>query len=304
VSTPYGGPPAEAAASPAILIRVSWSAILAGIVLALAIEILLDVLGAGVGLELVKAGRGATPNASSFGTSAGIWWLASTIIALVIGCYVAARLAGVTSRWDGVLHGLVIWAGMVLIAVYLLTSAIGDLTGGAFSMLRGTVSAAGSAAATAVRTTLPGAKPANSFNADVLQQQAEDILNAPTSRDAARMSRADATKAIAEALPDVLSGGEKSVAAKKRITDIVSAQARISSRDAQKRVDDVEVRLNDLKNQATETTGQTARASAATASRASLLAFAALLIGAIASAVGGWLASPEPRRVVRVGEVG
>jgi hypothetical protein len=303
VSTPYGGAPVKAAASPATLIRVSWSAIFAGIVLALAIEILLAVLGAGVGLELVKTGRGATPNASSLGISAGIWWLASTIIALVISCYVAARLAGVTSRWDGVLHGLVIWAGLVLIAVYLLTFAVGDLIGEALSMLRGTVSATGSAAGAAVRAALPVAEQANGINPDILQQQAEDILSAP-SRDAARMSRADAAKAIAEALPDLLLGGEKSAAAKQRITDIVAAQARVSPRDAQKRVDDAEVRLNDLKNRAAETTERTAQAGAATASRASLLVFAALLIGAIASAVGGWLASPQARRAVWVGEVG
>src|SRR5262249_34889490 len=156
-------------------------------------------------------------NASSFGIGAGIWWLVSTIIALVVGCFVAARLAGVTSRWDGVLHGLVIWAGSVLIAVYLLTSAIGDLIGGASSMLRSTVSAAGSAVGTAVKSALPEVQRASGIDSDALQQQAEDILNGPTSRDAARMSRADAAKAIAEALPDLLSGGEKRVSAKKRI---------------------------------------------------------------------------------------
>jgi hypothetical protein len=198
----------------------------------------------------------------------------------------------------------VIWAGTVLIAVYLLTSAVGDLIGGAFSMFRGTVSVAGSAAGTAVKAALPGAERAGGINSDALQQEAEDILNAPTSRDAARMSRADAAKAIAEALPDLLAGGEKRAAAKKRITDIVAAQARFSPGDAQKRVDDAEARLNDLKNQAAATTGRAAQASAVTASRASLLAFAALLISLIASVLGGSLASPEPRRVVRVGEVG
>ena len=73
--------------------RVSWPAIFSGVVLVLAVEVLLNMLGAGVGLGLVNANGGA-PEASRFGIGAGIWWFASTLIALVFGCYVAARLAG------------------------------------------------------------------------------------------------------------------------------------------------------------------------------------------------------------------
>lgn len=90
-----------AAVGGAVLSRVSWSAIFAGIVLVLAVEVLLNVLGAGVGLDLVNPGSSGTPSAASFGMGAGIWWLVSSIVALVFGCHVAARLAAVASRWDG-----------------------------------------------------------------------------------------------------------------------------------------------------------------------------------------------------------
>ncbi len=129
-----GGP--SAGLSGAALIWVSWRAIFAGLVLVLAIEILLYTLGLGVGLNFVRPGASGT----GFGIGEGIWWMVSTIIALLFGSYAAARLAGVASRWDGVLHGLVIWGGAVLIAAYLLTSVITGLLGGAFSVLGGAVS--------------------------------------------------------------------------------------------------------------------------------------------------------------------
>ncbi len=300
-------PPTEIVAAPAAALanpapgRVSWSAIFAGIVLVLAVEVLLNMLGAGIGLGLVNPAGSGTPNASSFGIAAGLWWLVSTIIALVFGCYVAARLAAVASRWDGVLHGLVIWGGTVLITVYLLTSAIGGVIGGAFSVVGGTVSAAGSVvggtaagAGNAVKAMLPRIEQAAGINPDALQQQAEDILQSPTPQDPASMSRPDAVKAVGQSLPDLLSGGDKAVAAKQRIADIVAAQAHISPQDAQRRVDDARARLTDLKNQAAQTARQAAGSSAAAGSRGSFVAFVALLIGAVAAGIGGALASPQP----------
>jgi hypothetical protein len=280
--------------------RVSWSAIFAGVVLVVAIEMLLGLLGAGVGLGFVTPNAGTTPNASSFGAGAGIWWLVSTVIALIIGSYAAARLAGVPARFDGVLHGLVIWGLALLLTVYLITSAVGGLIGGAFSVIGGTVSTAGSvvggtasAAGGGVKEALPKLEQASGINPNVLQQQAEDIIQSPTPSDPASMSRPDAAKAIAQALPDVLSGGDKAAAAKQRVTDIVAAQAHISPQDAQKRVDDAQNRLTSLKDQAAQAAKQTADATAAAASRASFLAFVGLLVGAVAAAIGGALASPR-----------
>jgi len=304
MSATYGGiPPAstvETTGNPVVVPRrVSWSAIFAGVVLVLAIEVLLGVLGAGVGLGFVNPNTGTTPNASSFGIGAGVWWLVSTVIALIIGGYAAARLAGVPTRFDGMLQGLVIWGLAVLLTVYLITSAVGGLIGGAFSVLGGTVSAAGSAiggaasaAGSGMKEILPQAEQASGTNPEVLQKQAESLLQGPTSQDPASMSHADAVKAVGQAFPDLLSGGDKAAAAKQRIVDIVAAQAHISPQDAQKRVADAQSRLTDLKNQAVQTTRHVADTSAAATSQASFLAFVGLLIGAIAAAIGGSLASP------------
>src|SRR5271167_609478 len=113
--------------------RISWAAIFGGVILVVAVQLLLGLLGVGIGLGSVNTNGGTTPDASSFGIGAGAWWLVSSIIALGFGGYASAWLAGIEIRWDGVLHGLITWAIATLMTVYLLTSAIGGIIGGGFS---------------------------------------------------------------------------------------------------------------------------------------------------------------------------
>src|SRR6202023_3655167 len=101
-------------------------------------------LGAGVRLGSVNTNLGSTPTASTLGIGAGVWWVVSSCIALLVGAYVAAWLAGIEIRFDGVLHGLITWGIATLLTFYLLTSSIGGIIGGGFSALGGIASAAGS----------------------------------------------------------------------------------------------------------------------------------------------------------------
>ena len=58
--------------------RVSWGALFGGVVLALALQLILSLLGAGIGFGTVNVAAGSTPSASSFGIGAGIWWVVSS----------------------------------------------------------------------------------------------------------------------------------------------------------------------------------------------------------------------------------
>src|SRR5918993_3597388 len=79
--------------------RVSWGAILTGVVVALATQVLLTMLGAGIGLAGIEATRvGDNPSGSGMGIGAAVWWALSGIIAALLGGRAAARLAGVPSR--------------------------------------------------------------------------------------------------------------------------------------------------------------------------------------------------------------
>jgi hypothetical protein len=124
--------------------RISWAAIIGGVILVVTIQLLLSLLGAGIGLGTININSGTTPDASSLGIGAGAWWIITSIVALAFGGFAAAWMAGVELRWDGVLHGLITWGIATLLTLWLLSSAIGGIIGGGASALGGLASAAGS----------------------------------------------------------------------------------------------------------------------------------------------------------------
>ena len=265
--------------------RISWAAIFGGVILVVAVQLLLSLLGAGIGLGTVNTNAGSTPTASSLGIGAGVWWFISSCVALAAGGYVAAWLAGIEIRFDGVLHGLVTWGIATLLTFWLLTSAIGSIIGGGFSALGSVASAAGSGVSEAAK---PIAQAAG-VSPDMIQQQAQAYLQ-PTNPDPASLSPQDAQKAIATNLTTYAGGGADADAAKERIISIMAAQTKISHDDAAKKFDDAQTKLKQTRDKAVQTAKDAADASAAAASKASFAAFAVLLLGGIAAALGGSLA--------------
>lgn len=65
--------------------RLSWGAVFAGVVIAVAVQLVLGILGAGIGLSMVDPVEGTTPGAAGFGIGAGIYWLITTVVALGAG---------------------------------------------------------------------------------------------------------------------------------------------------------------------------------------------------------------------------
>jgi hypothetical protein len=51
--------------------RISWAAIFGGVILVVAVQLLLSLLGAGIGLGTVDTNAGSTPTASSLGVTTG-----------------------------------------------------------------------------------------------------------------------------------------------------------------------------------------------------------------------------------------
>jgi hypothetical protein len=278
--------------------RISWAAVLGGVILVVAVQLLLSLLGAGIGLGTVGTNAGSTPSASSLSIGAGVWWVVSSCIALAAGGYVAAWLAGIEIRFDGVLHGLITWGIATLLTLWLLTSAIGSIIGGGFSALGSVTSAAGSGVSDAVK---PLAQAAG-VTPDVIQQQAQAYLQ-PTNPDPATMSPQDAQKAVATNLATYAAGGNDAAAAKENIINIMAAQMKISHDEAAKRFDDAQAKLRQTRDKAVQAAKDAADASAAAASKTSFAAFAVLLLGAIASAIGGSLAVQRRLQVVHSARV-
>ena len=265
--------------------RISWAAIFGGVILVVTVQLLLSMLGAGIGLGTVNVNAGSTPSASSFGISAGLWWVVSSVIALGFGGYVAAWLAGIELRWDGLLHGLITWGIATLLTIYLLSSAVGGIIGGGFSALGSVASAAGSGVKDAAQ---PLAQAAG-VTPDMVQQQAQAYLK-PADTDPATMTPQDAQKEVAANLVTYAKGGPDAAGAKTRIVAIVAAQQHISQDEAAKRFDDAQAKLKQEKDAAVQTAKNAADESASAASKTAFAGFGDLLLGAIAAALGGSLA--------------
>jgi len=108
--------------------RISWGAVFAGAIIALATQIVLALIGMAIGLATLNPATGDSPSGTALGTGAAIWLVVSSLISLFIGGYIAARLAG---RFNGWLHGLVTWGTLTLLTLMLLTTAAGQLIGAA-----------------------------------------------------------------------------------------------------------------------------------------------------------------------------
>jgi hypothetical protein len=115
--------------------RISWSAVLSGVVIAFLVNTLLNLIGLGIGLATIEPASGDTPGPATISTAAGIWWTVSGLIALFFGGWVAARLGGELRGGDGAWHGLVTWAAMGVLSLFVLTTALGPTVGGALGAL-------------------------------------------------------------------------------------------------------------------------------------------------------------------------
>lgn len=117
--------------------RISWGAIFAGAIIALATQIVLALIGMAIGLATLSPVTGDSPSGTALGAGAAIWLVISSLISLFVGGYIAARLAG---RFNGWLHGLITWGTLTLLTLMLLTTAAGQLIGAASGLTNFAVS--------------------------------------------------------------------------------------------------------------------------------------------------------------------
>jgi hypothetical protein len=115
---------------PESLGRISWGAVIAGVVLALVLQLTLNLLGIAIGTTQLDPHDPDAPSAKTLTTTTVFWVGLSMIISLVIGGWVAARFAGIPGSTDGMLHGLMVWGLVTLITLLLVSSTVGRLLSG------------------------------------------------------------------------------------------------------------------------------------------------------------------------------
>jgi hypothetical protein len=274
--------PAQSAAIGEPYPRASWGGIFAGLVLVLAWQILLNLLGLGLGFSALKTVAAGGKPSEGLTAAAVIGWVVVSWFTLAAGGYVASRLSGSFREQDGALHGLAVWAAALLVSILAVTVAAGAgaaAFGGAVSAIAkaggeiarpaaesaaGTGNGAGSAGPSAAASLLRPGNPADLSNEAAAQEIATDT---------ARLLAGD-------------SGVDRD-----RLIAVISAKAGISKEEAAKRLADWEQAAKQAKAKAEAA----AQAALDLGRKAALWGFVALLLGAISAAIGGGLGSAQAR---------
>ena len=253
--------------------RVAWGAIFAGVVVALVVQVLLTMLGVGIGMATLDPAGGDNPAASTFSITAAIWWFISGIIAAFAGGYVAARMSGRTVPTTGAFHGLTTWAFTTLLVLYLLTTTAGSLVGGVFS---GVARAIGGVGQTVAQTAAPVLTQANPLDAIERQVRA-------TGTDPEALNNA-AVNAIRQLLTGDASNADQ---ARQQAAQALAQARNIPLEEASQQVAAFEQEYQQTVAQAKQTATEAADTAASAVSTGALVAFVALVLGAIAGWFGG-----------------
>ncbi|MBI4734150.1 MAG: hypothetical protein HY779_04980 [Rubrobacteridae bacterium] len=133
-------PMTRAAVTPAWYSRISWGSILAGVLVAIASQLILSSIGVLVGFGITSVT--SIQELTDVVTGVGIWTAVSALIASFIGGFVASRLASVQFSSDGLWHGLTVWSLILVSSILLSTIGVSGLlgfAGNAITVLRGII---------------------------------------------------------------------------------------------------------------------------------------------------------------------
>jgi ElaB/YqjD/DUF883 family membrane-anchored ribosome-binding protein len=186
---------------PQSLERLSWGAVLAGAIMALAIQISINLLAVRMGAGSFNPRDDYDADLKQSVMNTAVWVGVGTLIAMFVGGWIAGRFAGIPEGVDGMLHGLMVWAVVTLISLAFLGSAVGRLLGGISSLVGRGIQLAGHATEVVAKGAVDVAqgaahmaKDAVSGAAHAVQDVAEDAAH--TSKDAASGLRGMIEKAV------------------------------------------------------------------------------------------------------------
>lgn len=265
--------------------RMSWGAVLAGAAIALGLQLLLSLLGVGIGLSTVDPAAGDTPGATTFGVATAIYYAIVTLLSLFVGGWVAGHLAGMPRRIDGLLHGLVTWSVAILLLLYVVTTTVGAVVSGALGALSSTLQAAGQSVQAAA-----GAVADSEIGDDALsaiQQQARELLG-----QGQQGAGEQDTGGLLQQAMAVAQGGV-SDQERQRLIDQLVQQSGITREEAEAQLQQLESQYQDALATAEQQAQEAAQATAEAVAQGSFWSFVALLLGAAAAAFGGWTGAPH-----------
>lgn len=109
--------------------RVRWGPIMAGLAIALAIQLILSALGTAVGATTIATSGAPRTQAGDVGTVVGIWSIISLLISLFLGGYITSRASGPLNKGTALLNGAILWAASLIIGAFLIASGVSGAFG-------------------------------------------------------------------------------------------------------------------------------------------------------------------------------
>ncbi len=288
---------------------VSWSAVIAGALTAIAVSFIVISLGSGIGMELVSPySYSSSPSASTMTAIGAVWLVFAQAVGFATGGYVAGRMRRSPAQLhtdevkfrDGA-NGLVVWAIGVVVTFFIIVAAVGKVSSATGSAAAG-LGATGVGVATATSQSpsvdyfsdaLLRPNPQNAAQSGANGAHAGPAGGAAAGTPAAgneangastgqagggRQQQAQVNRILVTALaPSGLSNDDRTY-----LAQLVAAQTGLSQDEAQRRVDAVTAQMKQDATQAAET----ARKAAA---YLSFWTFMSLLFGAVCATLGGVL---------------
>ncbi len=114
--------------------RLSGRAIIAGTLGAIAIQLLLTLLGLAIGMLALDPAAPGQTGAQGVAIGAVIWGMLSMIIALFCGGWIAGWGAGAGEKGHGLIHGFLTWSTMTVFSFLVIGTAMGGVIGGAAAL--------------------------------------------------------------------------------------------------------------------------------------------------------------------------
>jgi len=100
--------------------RVSWGAVFAGAVTAIAIYTLLSVLGIAIGMTVGSR----VEDTSNIGTGAAIWAVITLMLSLFLGGWVTSQCTTNETKMEAVVYGVIVWGAMFALLAWPLMSRL------------------------------------------------------------------------------------------------------------------------------------------------------------------------------------
>lgn len=121
----------ESSSSGVSIWRNMW-ALVAGAVVALAVQAVLMVLGGAIGLSVFEPNREVI---QGIGISYLIWLLIALCVSAFLGAWTASLVARAFTKSDGLMHGFILWAAVSLTGLFLVGGALTNVVAGPFSVM-------------------------------------------------------------------------------------------------------------------------------------------------------------------------